>query len=92
MIVLLYFYISLHFSHVYPIFHSDFADDIFKCMFVHVKYSNLIPVWLKFVSKSQINHKAAVFGMMAWNQDKSLPKLVMVLFNYKYMHHSALLC
>ena len=44
----------------------QFADDIFKWIFMNVKLHILIRISLKFVSKGQIDNKNALVQVMAW--------------------------
>ena len=54
----------------------QFADDIFKCIFMNDKFCILIPVSLKFVPKSPIDNNPTLVQAMAWRRigDKPLPE------------------
>ena len=58
------------------------ADDNFKCIFL--KENNGIPIQnsLKFVPRSPINNKPALFQVMAWRRtgDKPLPEPMLTWF------------
>ena len=60
----------------------NFADDIFKCIFV-------IRISLKFVPKGLIDNKSALGQVMAWRRpaDKPSPGPVMAQFTDSYMRH-----
>ena len=55
----------------------QFADDIFRCIFVNENVCISINISLKFVHKGQINNIAALFQIMAWCRlgDKPLSNL-----------------
>ena len=50
--------------------HNDrnFADEIFKYIFVNEKFRILSRISLKFVPKGPINNKSALVQVMAWHQ------------------------
>ena len=59
-----------------------FTDNIFKCIFVYENWCILIQISLKFVPKSAINNKKALFKVVAWHWtgDKPLSEPMMALF------------
>ena len=58
----------------------NFADDIFKCIFLNEKVWIPIKISLKFVPKGPINNIPAMVRVMAWRRpsDKSLSEPMMV--------------
>ena len=68
----------------------QFADDIFKCVFMNEKFCILIQVSLKSVLKGPIDNTIA-FRVMAWCRTghKPLPELMLTRFTDAYMRHDA---
>ena len=58
----------------------DFADDIFKCIFLNENVKISIKISLKFVPKGLINNIPALVQIMAWRRsgDKPLSEPMMV--------------
>ena len=58
----------------------NFADDIFKCIFVNENVWILIEISLKFIPKGPINNIPALVQIMAWRRpgDKPLSEAMMV--------------
>ena len=68
----------------------QFADDIFKRIFMNGKFCNviLIQISLKFVPKGPIDKKSALVQVMAWRRKgKPLPEPILTQFNAAYMRH-----
>ena len=65
------------------------ADDIFKCIFLNEHYRIPIQISLKFVPRSPIDNKPALFPAMAWRRtgDKPLPEPMLAQFLDAYMRH-----
>ena len=65
------------------------ADDIFKWIFLNENDRIPIQIPLKFVPKSPIDNKAALFQVMAWCRtgDKPLPEAMMTQLIDAYMRH-----
>ena len=59
----------------------NFADDIFKCIFLNENCCILIKISLKFVTKGPINNIPELVQIMAWHQpgDKPLSEPMMVI-------------
>ena len=68
---------------------ANFADDIFKCIFLNEKFSISIQISLKFVSRGPIDNKPALVQVMAWRRtgNKPLPKPTLSQFTDAYMRH-----
>ena len=45
-----------------------FADNILKCIFLHVKFCILIQIWLNFFPNGPINNKLALVQIKSWFQ------------------------
>ena len=65
------------------------ADDKFKCIFLNENDRILVPISLKFGSRSPIDNKPALVRVMAWCRtgDKPLPELMLVQLTEAYMGH-----
>ena len=65
------------------------ADDNFKCIFLNENNKILIPISLKFVTRSPIDNKPALVQVMAWRRigDKPLPEPVLNHITDPYMQH-----
>ena len=52
------------------------ADDNFKCIYLNENVKILIPILLKVVPRSPIDHKPPLFQVIAWHwrDDKPLPE------------------
>ena len=68
----------------------DFADDMFKCIFLNENIWIPIEISLKFVPKGSINNNPALVQIMAWRLpgDKPLFEPMMIIL-LTYMRHSA---
>ena len=66
-----------------------FADEILKCISMNEKLCILIKISLKFVPKGQIDNKAALVQVMAWQRagDKPLPEPMFIHSLDAYMWH-----
>ena len=69
----------------------NFADDIFKRIFLNENVRISIEMSLKFAPKGPFNNISALVQIMAWRRtgDKPLSALMMTQFNDTYMRHSA---
>ena len=65
------------------------ADNIFKCIFLNDNDRIVIQISLKFVIRSPIDKKPALFQVMAWRRtgDKPLPEPMLTQFTAMYMQH-----
>ena len=63
----------------------NFADDIFKCIFVNEKFCISIRISLKFVPKSAIDNKPALVQVMAWHRTGD--RRLLTQFPNAYMRH-----
>ena len=70
---------------------KQFADDIFKSIFLYENCWILIQISLKFVPKGPINKKPELIQKMAWHQagNKPLSEPMMVYFTDAYLCHLA---
>ena len=61
---------------------ANFADDIFKCIFMNETFCISIRISLKFVPKGPIDNKPALVQVMAWRRtgDKPLPEPTLTQF------------
>ena len=68
---------------------ATLADDIFNCIFLNENDRIPIQISLKYVPRSPIDNKSALFRAMALRRtgDKPLPKPMMTLFIDAYMRH-----
>ena len=80
---------SLYFFNSYPPGQNGrhFADNIFRCIFVHVKICILIKISLKFVPKGPIDNNSALVDIMVWRGigDKPLSEPMLTWFTDAYM-------
>ena len=69
----------------------DFADDIFKCIFINKNVQISFKISLKFVVKDPIDNIPALVQIMAWRRkgDKPLSEPMMSQVADAYMRHSA---
>ena len=69
----------------------NFADEIFKCIFLNENVWISINISLKFVPKGLINNIPALVQIMAWRRTgvKPLSEPMVTQFNDAYMRHSA---
>ena len=51
----------------------DFADDIFKCIFLNENVFISLKISLKFVTKDRINNIPALVQIMAWRRPGDKP-------------------
>ena len=68
----------------------QFADNIFKHIFLNIKVRILVQISLKFVPKGPIdNNKSAMVQIMAWCRtgNKPLPEPMLIQFTNAYMRH-----
>ena len=65
------------------------ADNILKGIFFNENDRIPIQILLKFVPRSPIDNKPALFQVMAWRQrgDKPLPEPMLTQFSDAYMQH-----
>ena len=70
---------------------ANFADDMFKCIFLNENVWIWIIISLKFVPKGPINNIPALVQIMSWRQsgDKPMSEPMMTLFADAYTRHSA---
>ena len=64
-----------------------FAEDIFRCIFVHEKFYILIKISLKFVPKGPIDNNPPLVQLMAWHRigNKPLSEPMLTRFIDAYM-------
>ena len=69
---------------------TDFADDLFKCIFLNGNVLILIKIALKFIPKDPLNNIPASVQIMVWCQlgDKPLSEPMMIIL-LTHMRHSA---
>ena len=68
----------------------DFADDIFRCIFVNEKFClYLIEISLKFVPSGPIDNNPTVVWIMHWRRigDKPLSEPMLIQFPAAYMRY-----
>ena len=67
----------------------NFADDIFKCIFLNENFCILIRISLKFISKGPIENKWALVKTMSWCRtgDKPLSGPILTQSTDTYMRH-----
>ena len=64
------------------------TDNIFNCIFLNEKDWIPIQISLKYVPRSPIDNKPALFQIIAWlTSDKPLPGTMMTQFIDAYMWH-----
>ena len=67
----------------------DFADDIFRCIFVNEKFWILIKISLKCVPRGPIDNNQTLVQIMTWRWigNKPLPEPMLTRFTDAYMRH-----
>ena len=67
----------------------NFADGIFKCIFLYENARISIRISLKFVPKGPIDNKSALVQVMTWRRtgDKPLSEQMLTQFTDAYMRH-----
>ena len=63
---------------------SNFADDIFICIFINEKFCVLIRILMKFVLKAPVDNNPALVQIMAWRRlgDKPLSDPMLTRFHW----------
>ena len=67
----------------------DFAEDIFRCIFMNDKFCILIKISLKFVPKGAVDNNPALVEIMAWRRigDKPLYEPILTHSTDTYMRY-----
>ena len=67
----------------------NFADDVFKCIFVNEKFCISIEISLKFVPQGPVDNNPALVEIMAWCRigDKPLSEQMLTPLTDAYMRH-----